>query len=376
MEQEKIKIAFCNRPSYDNPLGGDAVQMLQTKKYLEENYNVDVEIITSPEMITLGYSIVHVFNFLTYRITAPFIERAQSLGIPIVSSCIYWDYSYAGTFIFYELLRHYPDYIAKRQVQILRNLLQFIGKISLKPTGTSFIFRRYVRKFIQASTVIAPNSLEERDLLLSFSGMNDNRVKEKFQIVYNGVQLNKKSVMDEDDFFRKYKLPHEYILQVGRIEYLKNQLNLLYALKDKPEIPIVFVGQVFSQRYFNKLNKLSQERGNVFFIDRVEHSDISSFYKYAALHVLLSLRESPGLVNLEAASLSCPIVVSDKRFIPLNTYFKDVPYVVDPFDIAQIKSTILKAYTERKTTFIDMEEFSWRNVAKQNYQIYEKILKR
>lgn len=376
MEQEKIKIAFCNRPSYDNPLGGDAVQMLQTKKYLEENYNVDVEIVTNPDMIISAYSIVHVFNFLTYRITAPFIERAQSLGIPVVSSCIYWDYSYAGTFIFFELLRHYPGHIAERQVQVLRKLLQCIGQVSLKPTGMSFMFRRYVRKFIQASTVIAPNSLEERDLLLSFAEMGDERVKEKFQVVYNGVQLDKKSIMNEDDFFRKYKLPHGYILQVGRIEYLKNQLNLLYALKDNPEIPIVFVGQIFSQSYFNTLKKLSRERGNVFFIEKVEYSDIASFYKYASLHVLLSLRESPGLVNLEAASLSCPIVVSDERFIPLNTYFKEVPYVVNPLDVSQIKSTLLKAYVERKTTPIDLEEFSWRNVAKQNYQIYKKILNR
>lgn len=376
MDQEKIKIAFCNRPSYDNPLGGDAVQMLHTKKYLEENYHVDVDIITNPEMITSSYSIVHVFNFLTYRITNQFIDRASSLGIPIVSSCIYWDYSYAGTYAFFELLRHYPDYITSQRVHFLRNILQVIGKISLKPTGISFMFRRYVRKFIQASTVVAPNSKEERDLLLNFAGMGGEKVRNKFQVVYNGVQLDKKRIMAEDDFFRKYALPHGYVLQVGRIEYLKNQLNLLYALKDSPEIPVVFVGQVFSQSYYRKLCQLARQRGNVFFIDKVEHSDIASFYKYAALHVLLSLRESPGLVNLEAASLSCPIVVSDKRFIPLNTYFKEVPYVVDPFDISQIRSTILKAYSERKTTSIDIDEFSWRHVAEQTYQIYTQIIKR
>ncbi len=371
---EKIRIAFCNRPSYDNPLGGDAVQMLQTKKYLEENFDVRIDVITDAELITKEYSIVHIFNFLTYKITDRFVGKAHSLGIPIVSSCIYWDYSYAGTYAFFELFRNYPICITNRRVQFLRKVLNLIGKFSLKPTGISFMFRQYVRKFIQLSTVVAPNSKEEGDLLLDFAKMHDEQSKSKFKVVYNGVQLNKKNILDEQDFFQKHGLPHGYILQVGRIEYLKNQLNLLYALKDYPDIPIVFVGQVFSQSYFRRLNKLAKKRGNVFFIEKVEHSDIASFYKYATLHVLLSLRESPGLVNLEASSLSCPIVVSDKRFIPLDTYFKDVPYVVDPFNISQIRETVLKAYAERKATRIDVDEFSWSNVAKQTWQIYVNIL--
>lgn len=373
---EKIKIAYCNRPSYDNPLGGDAVQMLKTKEELEKLYNIQIDIITDPSLITKDYSIVHVFNFLTYKITDAFIIRAYSLHIPIVSSCIYWDYSYAGTGIFFEAIKHYPDFISSNRIHFLRSILLSLGKILPKPVGTSFIFRKYLRKFIQYSTYIAPNSQEECDLLLKFAGINDCHIKHKFQVVYNGVQLEKKNIISKKDFFSKYNIPEGYILQVGRIEYLKNQLNLLYALKDHPQIPIVFVGQVQSKSYYDKILKLAQKRGNVYFINKVDHEDIASFYQYAALHVLLSLRESPGLVNLEAASLSCPIVLSDKRFIPIDTYFKNTSYVVDPFDISLIEKIVLKAYLERETTNIDMNNFSWNNVAIQTHQIYKKILKK
>lgn len=369
---EKIKIAFCNRPSYDNPLGGDAVQMLQTKKYLEENWNFSIDIVTDPQLITSDYSIVHVFNFLTYKITNRFMLRAHSLGIPIVSSCIYWDYSYAGTSIFFELLS-YPDYINKWQVTSLRNILKFIGYFLPKPVGVSSIFRRYVRKFIQLSTCIAPNSQEECNLLLEFANLKNEATRQKFSIVYNGVQLNHNGIMLEEEFFKRYNIPRGYILQVGRIEYLKNQLNLLYALKDT-DIPIVFVGQVYSKAYYKKLQILAQKRRNVFFIEKVNHSDIASFYRYASLHVLLSLRESPGLVNLEAASLQCPIVVSDERFIPLNTYFPHTPYVVNPFDICQIRKVVLQAYSEQNKTVINLNKFSWENVAQQTSQIYINIL--
>ena len=369
---EKIKIAFCNRPSYDNPLGGDAVQMLQTKNFLEKNFNLQIDIITDPQLLSSDYSIVHIFNFLTYKITNKFIERAHSLGVPIVSSCIYWDYSYAGTYAFFDLWR-YPTHINKWEITCMRNMLNFIGLFSPKPAGISYIYRRYARKFIKLSTCVAPNSEEERDLLLRFLNC-DSMSKDKFRTVYNGVQIKEKKILPEDEFFSLYKIPRNYILQVGRIEYLKNQLNLLYALKDKAEIPIVFVGQKHSNTYYKALRKLADKRGNVFFINKVAHCDIDSFYKYAAVHVLLSMRESPGLVNLEAASLGCPIVVSDARFIPLDTYFPNTPYVVDPFDISQIRDIVLQAYSERKQTKIDMNDFSWENVANQTYQIYKQIL--
>lgn len=367
-----FKIAFCNRPSYDNPLGGDAVQMLQTKKYLENNWGVQIDIITDPELVSKDYSIVHVFNFLTYKITNQFIDRAHALGIPIVSSCIYWDYSYAGGYAFFDLWA-YPTHVNKWQAFCMSKALKLLGYFLPKPVGSSSIFRRHVRKFIEQSTYIAPNSQEEGKLLLRFANCKNIGI-DKVKVVYNGVQLDKKKILSEEEFFSKYSLPHGYILQIGRIEYLKNQLNLLYALKNNPEIPIVFVGQVHSKTYNRRIQKLAQKRGNVFFIEKVNHDDIASFYKYASLHVLLSMRESPGLVNLEAASLQCPIVVSDERFMPLHTYFPNTPYVVDPFDISQIRKTILQAYSERRLTKVDLDDFSWENVARQTYQIYNEIL--
>lgn len=367
-----FKVAFCNRPSFDNPLGGDAIQMLETKKYLEKNPGLHIDIITDPQQISSEYSIVHVFNFLTYKITRKFIDRAYSLGIPIVSSCIYWDYSYAGTYAFFDLWA-YPTHINKWQAKFLRNVLRILGYVSPKPVGTSSIFRKNARRFIQMSTYIAPNSEEESKLLKQFANTKDVQIN-KFCTVFNGVQLDSKSILIEDDFFSKYNIPHNYILQVGRIEYLKNQLNLLYALRNISEIPIVFVGQIHSNIYYKRVKSLAQKRGNVFFINKVPHDDIASFYKYAALHVLLSMRESPGLVNLEAASLHCPIVVPDERFLPLNTYFPNTPYVVDPFDIKKIREVVLRAYYERKTTNVNLNDFSWENVAKQTCEIYNKIV--
>ena len=58
----QINVAFCNRPSYDNPLGGDAIQMLKTKEWLEILYGIHISIITHPNELTVNFNIVHVFN--------------------------------------------------------------------------------------------------------------------------------------------------------------------------------------------------------------------------------------------------------------------------------------------------------------------------
>lgn len=53
----QINVAFCNRPSYDNPLGGDAIQMLKTKEWLEILYGIHISIITHPNELTVNFNI-------------------------------------------------------------------------------------------------------------------------------------------------------------------------------------------------------------------------------------------------------------------------------------------------------------------------------
>ncbi len=144
-------------------------------------------------------------------------------------------------------------------------------------------------------------------------------------------------------------------------------------MKEK-EIPIVLVGKEVDSNYSKKLKKIANKRGNVFFINEVQHNDIFNFYRYASLHVLLSLRESPGLVSLEALSNNCPIVISNEKYTPIATYFKDQPYVVDPFNIKEVNRIIKQAYKERKIGNFAIEQYSWTMAAKQTYEIYKKIL--
>jgi glycosyltransferase involved in cell wall biosynthesis len=367
-----MRVAFCIRKDFMNPLGGDSIQMLKTKEYLEKNYNILIDIITDPNKINQLHNIVHVFNFSTYKISNKFIHKAAELKIPVVSSPVYWDYSYASIGkIFNKLPFTYQ--LNEKTANRLRKMVQFFGTFSPKPIGVSTIFRKNAKWMFNHSTIVAPNSQEEADLLIKWINAKRN---EKIRIVYNAAETAavQNDAINESSFLSQYGIPKNYILQVGRIEFCKNQLNLIAALMDYPEIPIVFVGKKFDFSYFKKVNKMAQKRGNVFFIENIPHEEINNIYKFAKIHVLLSLRESPGLVNIEALSNDCPIVISDERFLPVKTYFSNQPYIVNPLNIHQIRETLLTAYQKREINPFDFEKFSWSNVAKQTFSIYSEIL--
>lgn len=367
-----MKVAFCIRKDYINPLGGDSIQMLKTKEYLEKKFNLSIDIVTDPNEINLQYNIVHVFNFSTYKISKKFIQKAIELKIPVVSSPIYWDYSYASVGkIFNKLPFIYQ--LNEKTILRLRKTVQLFGKFFPKPVGVSSIFKKNAKWMFNHSTMVAPNSQEEADLLIKWINVRENN---KIRIVYNATDKAdlQNGNIKESSFLERYGIPENYILQVGRIEFCKNQLNLIVSLMDFPEIPIVFVGRKFDSSYFKKVNKMAKKRGNVFFIENVPHEEINHFYKFAKIHVLLSLRESPGLVNIEALSNDCPIVISDERFLPVNTYFLNQPYIVNPLDVKQIKEKVLTAYRRREISSFDFEKFSWYNVAKQTFSIYNEII--
>lgn len=371
-----MKIAYCIRKGYLE--GGDGIQAIKTKQYIEEKYkDIVIDILDDINLLTDSYDLVHIFNYATPQITLPFFKRAEELGLKIVSSPVYWDYSFSS--IPFTLIKSFKkDYVSERFALFHRRLNQVFANIPLPQFKKAYFyisndFSRKVNYFIKHSELILPNSQEEGNLCCEFAKCTEG--KKKIRVVHNGVDVSNVNIMNEKAFFSKYKLPRNYVLQVGRMEYLKNPLNLLAALKEDKDIAIVFLGNMScSPLYVEKLQQLAKERGNVYFVSNVPHDEVYSFYKYASVHVLLSMRESPGLVSLEALSQGCPIVVADRRFLPIDTYFREQFESVNPFDLKAIREAVLKSI-KKEHYMVDLSNFSWSEVARQTYEAYCEVLK-
>lgn len=370
-----MKIVYCIRPEYQN--GGDGVQVIKTKEYIEKSHkDVSIDIITSPDDLNSSYDIAHIFNYATTNLTYSFFVKAKHLGLKIVSSPIYWDYKFSITPFLLNFC-FYKDFIdenyAKRNVwfNYFLSILPF-KKFRAIYNNVSPYFRKKISFFVRNSHLILPNSIEEGLLCCQFGKVKN--AEKNIRVVLNGVDISGVTILEEEEFFSKYNIPRNYILQVGRIEYLKNQLNLISALKENPEIPIVILGNGRADsRYVRKVHEIASERGNVYFLSSIPHSDVYTFYRYAKSHILLSLRESPGLVSLEALSQGCPIVISDKRFLPVDTYFSSNFECVNPFNKDEIKKAVLKSYSKEHQEF-EFSKFSWDQIAEATFNAYKEII--
>ena len=367
-----MKIAFCMSANYINSYGGGRIQILKTKEYLEKLFNDEsaITIINEPEQIDSSFDVIHIFNMADLDLNLEFIKQAKRHSIKIVLSTIFWDYSYLILTGFFSHIFGYK--YTDKKYRIERKL----GYLSAKILGRPEYFTNQTKSkysfIIEEVDYLLPNSKEEGIKLLKYTGQISQKYQDKIVPIVNAVDIKQ-----SDSSFEELNIQN-YVLEVGRIEPAKNQLNLVYALYNE-DIPIVFLGKDYfpGSRYSKKLHKIAQKRGNVYFFDQIPYEKVHTFYEKAAVHILPSLRESPGLVSLEALLNGCKIVVANDNFTPVKSYFtKEMATIVNPLSLKSIHDGIYtELQTERdfsKIKKIIIESYSWEKTAEQTLAVYKK----
>ena len=351
-----MRIVFGMRPDYLSNMGGDTVQMLKTKEYLEKYEDVQVDIISKPEELDSQYDILHIFNLQNSGFAHSMLNTAKQLGIKVVLSPIIWRFGDSGYVNKLMRLTHSMNFV--RKFQPTSKIFEFI---SIKKN-------RNIKEYILKNCdIVLPNSDEEGNILRNQYGIDFNEM-----VVPNCIDIN----LAEEN--QDISIPMNFVLQVGRVEPTKNQLSLLQAMMKHKDIPF-FIGKQNKRKkfYIDQLKELAAIRGNTFFIEELPQSQLAQYYKAAKVHVLPSFRESPGLVTLEALFYGCNIVVSDDRFCPIKYYrFDRLGYICDPYSVESIEKAVVKAYRD-KTVNVDndyFDFFSYYNAAKITRQAYLRIL--
>lgn len=371
-----MRVAFCIRKEYLSNPGGDTIQILETKKGIEAiDKSIEISIVTIASDIDASYDLVHIFNLYSKKETTEFIVEAKKNKLKIVLSTVFWDYKYSATRDLASLFNYVIPTTAS-QGNLLLGINKAFSMLINKPRIISKHFREYAKNIINQADLLLPNSTEEGKKLAEFINIDFSSISSKMEVVVNATHFNDNKT--DEDFFNSLNLPSSYILQIGRIEYVKNQINTLRALMPYPEYPIVFIGKPSEDKYYKEVKRLANKRGNVFFIEQIQHNKLPVIFKHALLHVLPSLRESPGLVNLEALSMQCKIVVSNINFLPAETYFNKIATFVNPFSVKSIRKGILtELVTERDMIEISnhiQATFSWKMASLQTIQAYNQLL--
>ncbi len=161
-----------------------------------------------------------------------------------------------------------------------------------------------------ADVIIAVSEQTKADLVQHF-----NLDPQKIKVVYQSCDPVFREL--ENDAVKevirlKYKLPKQFILNVGTIEPRKNLLLIVKALKSIPEnIKLVVVGRETKYAAIIKNYLLKEALQNrVLFLSGVLFEDLPVIYQLAGVFVYPSRYEGFGIPILEALCSGTPVVAA------------------------------------------------------------------
>lgn len=370
-----LKVLMQSRPDLFDIPGGDTIQLLKTKEYLEKaGLHVDVSLQLRPCL--KHYDLVHLFNITRVHETFVQATNVMEQGKRFVLSPIYWDFT--------EFNQKGRTGLRKYVFRMVRNeniLETFKGliRILIKPDLTSLhaVLCQWKNGFVaqqvfvlNSATSVLPNSAAEAELLnRKFGSQFDLR------IVYNAADRLFAEKASPEVFLNKFGL-NDFVLCVGRFDERKNQLALIRAMQDT-NVPLVFVGSFTPSHlaFYKKCRRHAAGSRRIKFIKWLDHSDLRHAYSAAKVHALPSWLETPGLSSLEAALSGCNVVVTDRG--STKEYFRDLVWYCEPADVASIRERILSAYEAPRRDALRQHvlmHFTWERTAESTIDAYKSAL--
>lgn len=351
------KVLFLARANIFSLPGGDTEVMLGLKEALDdEGITVDVSTHHNPTLV--NYDIVHIFNFEPlYAINTALQQK------PYIVTPMYEDFKryYIKSMEIVSLFRDYLESGDEEKFQMDLSLLRSEEKNTPKASADL--------------NFIASNA----DAILVSGESEGYRIKRDFpdakniEVVRLGFNRPERyEDISPDLFISEYGVKN-FVLCVGRLETRKNQMILLYALKDN-DIPIVFVNGKTIQPEYEEMCKRFKRKGKTIFTGRISKEMLFSAYKAAKVHAIPSWYELPGLVSLEAAWFGCNVVTSDWGTI--RDYLGNHAYYCEPNNPESIRKAVLAAMISPPDPLLReiVEEYTWKKEAERVYRIYERVL--
>jgi glycosyltransferase involved in cell wall biosynthesis len=366
-----MKVLFITRPTVFSGPGGDTIQLLKTKEYLEA-IDVKVDIHDNTEIIFDGYDVIHFFNLRNPQDILFYVKKAKEKNIPIVLSTIWGSYYECDQKARVGFQKWVANNFPENIVEYLKTSMRIIKNLNIHKGTVPYLLKGHYQsqyEIVSDVDVLLPNSPTELERVRA-----DLEQPNKLGLsVANAVDLR---VFDFDSVVvDKYKEYEGCLLSAARIEIRKCQLDLILAMKDLP-YKLVIVGKPSpnSRDYYNHCK--AEACDNVVFIEHVSQEELAELYKVCKAHALISWMETPGLSSLEAAVMNSNILVTDRG--DTKYYFEDYATYCEPGDVSSIRTGIIsvmeKKYSPKLRNRI-LNNFTWTHTASQTLDGYKLAIK-
>lgn len=364
----KMKVLFQSRTNLFDAPGGDLVQMLKTKEFLEKKgIYVDISLELEPDL--KEYDIVHLFNLMEPQDIYFQMLNAKKQGKKIMLSTIYGLYTEFERKARGGLFQKVANFLSPYQIGYIKTLIKHYKEKRMHKGVYKLMFKGYyglMNEIVKNTDVFLPNSVSEMNRVATEFKLKDYKFVSIPNAIDKAVFSDDKNDLEENKF-SKYK---DCIVCAARIEGRKSTLNLVRAVKGT-NYKLVLVGKE-SQNQKEYVAKVHQEAGeNVTFLGAISHEELRNLYKVAKVHALVSWMETPGLSSLEAAAMDCNIVVTRKG--DTYDYFEDYAFYCEPDDVNSIKKAIDSAFTSAVNPKLKekiLENYIWEKTAQETIKGY------
>lgn len=322
--------------------GGDTIQISDLKDGLtRKGLRVDISTELRPPLGSCD--IVHLFNITRIHETYIQFANARKQHKPVVCSTIYHplrEYNRKGRYglgrTVFKIVRN------DRVVEYARGLFNVFRDWRQGPPVLrqwAIGYRKQQKRVLAGANKIIFCSESEKHLVFSHFSQIVPRID------YNIIKIGMPPTFQEVGahlFEERYGL-RNFVLCVARIEDLKNQLNLLRAMRELG-IPMVFIGSLNAahRKYGKKVLEEIKGKDNCYFLGHLDRKMLASAYAAAKVHVLPSWFETTGLCSLEAGVAGCNVVSTNRGYA--KDYLKDYAWYCDPSDPLSIRSAVKAAY--------------------------------
>lgn len=354
--QRSLSVLYQTRRNIFELPGGDTEYLLKLESDIKK-YGCKIQGNCNQQISLEEFDIIHIINFETHSAINAALQQK-----PYIVTPLYKDFN-QHIVTSRRLVSLFKEYIdSGNHTTFEKGLadLHNMGNVSNTPADDNFIVSH-------AETILVSGESERDRLKRDFpNARNIEIVKLGFDRPTDPEHIS------PDLFVSKYGIK-DFVLCVGRLEARKNQLMLLYALKDE-DIPIVFVNSKTSQPEYEELCKRFKRKGKTIFTGRVTREMLFSAYKAAKVHALPSWYEVPGLVSLEAGWMGCNVVASGWGTI--KDYLGEYAYYCEPHDPESIKKAVLTAFNDPRNRKLPeiLKDYTSEKMAETVFGIYKRVV--
>ncbi len=240
----------------------------------------------------------------------------------------------------------------------------------------------------RASAIIAVSECSRRDIVRTLGIPAD-----KISVIGNAVHPSYYPIRDSwllAAVRERYNIAKKYILYFGGFDLRKNVLRLIHAYAALPETfrneyQLVIAGRLSpflgEHSLYPDPRPLVRELDigdRIIFTGHIREQDKPPLFSGATVFVFPSLYEGFGMPVLEAMACGAPVITS--RLSALPEVVGDAGVLIDPYSEAAIAEAIgtLLADPVRRSDLSEQararsRDFSWRQVAEQTVQVYERV---